>query len=142
MVDRGGVAAADMTLPETLDALHYARAHHALTVGIVNCVGSSISRLTDCGVHLNAGGEIGVASTKVYTSQVVVIIMMALLLSSDSRSKDARRAEILRGLAQLPSRVEATLAAVDEMMKTTAHKLKDQQSILLFGRGYQYATCL
>jgi len=127
---------------ETLDALHYARSHHALTVGIVNCVGSSISRLTDCGVHLNAGGEIGVASTKVYTSQVVVIIMMALLLSSDSRSKDARRAEILRGLAQLPSRVEATLAAVDEMMKTTAHKLKDQQSILLFGRGYQYATCL
>ncbi|GAB0493038.1 hypothetical protein MMPV_004310 [Pyropia vietnamensis] len=127
---------------ETLEALRYARSHHALTVGIVNCVGSSISRLTDCGVHLNAGGEVGVASTKVYTSQIVVLIMIALLLSSDSRGKDARRAEVLRGLAQLPSRVETTLTAVDGMMKAIAQQLKDAQSILLFGRGYQYATCL
>jgi glucosamine--fructose-6-phosphate aminotransferase (isomerizing) len=72
---------------ETLEALRYAKSHNALTVGVVNVVGSSIARMTDCGVHINAGCEIGVASTKVYTSQIVVLVMIALQLSSDSRSK-------------------------------------------------------
>ncbi|EME32376.1 glucosamine--fructose-6-phosphate aminotransferase (isomerizing) isoform 1 [Galdieria sulphuraria] len=126
---------------ETLEALRYAKSHNALTVGVVNVVGSSIARLTDCGVHINAGCEIGVASTKVYTSQIVVLIMIALQLSADSRSKLQRREEIFQALISLPSKIETTLQ-LDSQMKKIAHSLESRSSILLFGRGYQYATCL
>ena len=65
---------------DTLKALHYAKAKGALCVGITNTVGSSISRETACGVHVNAGCEIGVASTKAYTCQIVAVILIALKL--------------------------------------------------------------
>jgi len=126
---------------ETLEALRYAKSHNALTVGVVNVVGSSIARMTDCGVHINAGCEIGVASTKVYTSQIVVLVMIALQLSSDSRSKLQRREEIFQALISLPGKIEKTLA-LDSQMKKIAQCLESRSSILLFGRGYQYATCL
>eukprot|EP00871_Galdieria_phlegrea_P006049 jgi/Galph1/931/GphlegSOOS_G5706.1 len=126
---------------ETLEALRYAKGHNALTVGVVNVVGSSIARMTDCGVHINAGCEIGVASTKVYTSQIVVLVMIALQLSSDSRSKMKRRQEIFEALMSLPTKVEATLK-LDSQMHRIAKLLESRSSVLLFGRGYQYATCL
>ncbi|GJQ08798.1 hypothetical protein GpartN1_g589.t1 [Galdieria partita] len=126
---------------ETLEALRYAKSHNALTVGVVNVVGSSIARLTDCGVHINAGCEIGVASTKVYTSQIVVLVMIALQLSADFRSKLRRREEIFQALISLPSKIETTLH-LDSQMKKIASSLESRSSILLFGRGYQYATCL
>eukprot|EP00173_Palmaria_palmata_P004759 Plantae.Rhodophyta-Palmaria_palmata.ctg7161.p1 GENE.Plantae.Rhodophyta-Palmaria_palmata.ctg7161~~Plantae.Rhodophyta-Palmaria_palmata.ctg7161.p1 ORF type:complete len:413 (+),score=79.25 Plantae.Rhodophyta-Palmaria_palmata.ctg7161:60-1241(+) len=127
---------------DTLEALHYVKKHQALTVGIVNTVGSSISRLTDCGIHLNAGAEIGVASTKVYTSQIIVMVCMALFLSSDSRSKQERRKEIFQALVELPAKVGECLKMLNNQMKELADRMKGSQSILLFGRGYQYATCL
>ena len=70
----------------------------ALTVGIVNSVGSSMSRQTHCGVHINAGPEIGVASTKAYTSQYIALVMFALSLSNDSISRKGRHEEIIKGL--------------------------------------------
>jgi glutamine---fructose-6-phosphate transaminase (isomerizing) len=127
---------------DTLDALQYVKKHQALTVGIVNVVGSSIARLTDCGVHLNAGAEIGVASTKVYTSQIIVMVIMALFFSSDSRSKQVRRRQIFDALVELPAKVETCLKELDGQMKVLAERLQANTSILLFGRGYQYATCL
>lgn len=127
---------------DTLEALRYAKKCQALTVGLVNVVGSSIARLTDCGVHLNAGAEIGVASTKAYTSQIIVIVVIALQLSLDSRTKHARRKEIHEALMQLPSLVKGTLDKMDAHMKIIAGRLRENASILLFGRGYQYATCL
>lgn len=127
---------------DTLEALRYAKKRQALTVGVVNVVGSSIARLTDCGVHLNAGAEIGVASTKAYTSQIIVLIIIALQLSMDSRKKQARRREIHDALLALPSLVKKTLDSLDAEMKAIAEKLKKNTSILLFGRGYQYATCM
>lgn len=66
---------------DTLAALQYARSAGALCIGITNGVGSAISRATTCGVHLNAGYEMGVASTKAYTSQIVALVMLALVLS-------------------------------------------------------------
>ncbi|OQE90795.1 hypothetical protein PENNAL_c0011G11048 [Penicillium nalgiovense] len=68
---------------DSLMALRYCLGRGAMTVGIVNVVGSSISILTHCGVHINAGPEIGVASTKAYTSQMVCMVMFALALSED-----------------------------------------------------------
>lgn len=127
---------------DTLEALRYAKRCQALTVGIVNVVGSSIARLTDCGVHTNAGAEIGVASTKAYTSQILVMVIIALQLSIDSRAKQSRRREIHEALLSLPSLVKRTLTELDDRMKVVAERLQENSSILLFGRGYQYATCL
>lgn len=127
---------------DTLEALRYAKKCQALTVGVVNVVGSSIARLTDCGVHLNAGAEIGVASTKAYTSQIIVIVFIALQLSLDSRAKQNRRKQIHDALIELPRLVKKTLDNLDDKMKQIANRLKENSSILLFGRGYQYATCL
>lgn len=127
---------------DTLEALRYAKRCQALTVGIVNVVGSTIARLTDCGVHTNAGAEIGVASTKAYTSQILVMVIIALQLSLDSRAKQVRRREIHQALTSLPELVKRTLAELDARTKVVAERLRDNSSILLFGRGYQYATCL
>lgn len=127
---------------DTLEALRYAKKCQALTVGVVNVVGSSIARLTDCGVHLNAGAEIGVASTKAYTSQIIVIVIIALQLSIDSRAKQERRKRIHKALVDLPQLVKSTLTTMDTKMKEIALRLRENASILLFGRGYQYATCL
>ena len=77
-------------------ALQYCLERGALTVGIVNSVGSSMSRQTHCGVHINAGPEIGVASTKAYTSQYIALVMFALSLSNDSISRKGRHEEIIK----------------------------------------------
>ena len=126
---------------DTLIALNYCKGKHTLNVGFVNTVGSSVARLTDCGCHINAGCEIGVASTKAYTSQIVCFLMMALQLSADKISKQPRRREIFAALKELPSLVKKALE-LDDQMKDLAETLKDEKSILLMGRGYQYATCL
>merc|ERR1719427_1441943 len=81
---------------DTLAALRYCRARGALVLGITNTVGSTICRESDCGVHINAGPEIGVASTKAYTSQLVTLTMFGLVMSEDLRSLQERRAEIMR----------------------------------------------
>eukprot|EP01061_Rhynchopus_euleeides_P006839 TRINITY_DN15847_c0_g1_i2.p1 TRINITY_DN15847_c0_g1~~TRINITY_DN15847_c0_g1_i2.p1 ORF type:complete len:662 (+),score=292.18 TRINITY_DN15847_c0_g1_i2:123-2108(+) len=126
---------------DTLRALEYCKSQQTLNVGFVNTVGSSIARMTDCGCHINAGCEIGVASTKAYTSQICCFLMMALMLSADRVSKKARREEIFKGMQEIPQLVKEALKLDDEM-RAMADKLKDEKSILLMGRGYQYATCL
>ncbi|KAJ4897661.1 glutamine-fructose-6-phosphate transaminase (isomerizing)s [Raphanus sativus] len=126
---------------DTLLALEYARENGALCVGITNTVGSSIARKTHCGVHINAGAEIGVASTKAYTSQIVVMVMLALAIGSDTISSQTRREAIVDGLLDLPNKVREVLK-LDEEMKDLAQLLIDEQSLLVFGRGYNYATAL
>ncbi|KAL4452541.1 hypothetical protein ABPG75_008203 [Micractinium tetrahymenae] len=126
---------------DTLAALEYAKARGALCVGITNTVGSAIARSTHCGVHINAGCEIGVASTKAYTSQIAVITMMALALSEDSISKRDKRNAIIDGLAELPEKIRQALK-LDLEMRRLAGTLEGEQSLLVFGRGYNYATAL
>ena len=126
---------------DTLKAMQYAKERGALCVGIVNTVGSAISRGTDCGVHINAGAEIGVASTKAYTCQIVAMVLLALALSEDSLSRAMRRKEIMQGLVDLPAAVRTALK-LDGQMLRLAETLREEQSLLLFGRGYNYATAL
>ncbi|XP_059910887.1 glutamine--fructose-6-phosphate aminotransferase [isomerizing] 1 isoform X2 [Gadus macrocephalus] len=126
---------------DSLMALRYCKERGALTVGITNTVGSSISRETDCGVHINAGPEIGVASTKAYTSQFVALIMFALLMCDDRISMQPRRREIIQGLRVLPDLIKEVLSLNDEI-KNLAEELYQQKSVLIMGRGYHYATCL
>jgi glucosamine--fructose-6-phosphate aminotransferase (isomerizing) len=126
---------------DTLNALRYCKKRGALVVGVTNTVGSSISRETHCGVHINAGPEIGVASTKAYTSQILALVMIALMLCEDRISMQVRRQEIIQGLQQLPDLIKEVLRLDDEIKKL-AEDLYQQKSLLVIGRGFQFATCL
>uniref|UniRef100_UPI000180C023 glutamine--fructose-6-phosphate aminotransferase [isomerizing] 1 isoform X2 n=1 Tax=Ciona intestinalis TaxID=7719 RepID=UPI000180C023 len=126
---------------DTLMALHYCKKRGSLTVGITNTVGSSISRLTDCGVHINAGPEIGVASTKAYTSQFVALVMFALMMSEDRFSKRKRYLEIVNGLKELPEKIKEVLSLDSEIQKLS-ESLYKKKSLLVMGRGFNFATCL
>nr|XP_019012731.1 glutamine-fructose-6-phosphate transaminase (isomerizing) [Kwoniella pini CBS 10737]OCF51512.1 glutamine-fructose-6-phosphate transaminase (isomerizing) [Kwoniella pini CBS 10737] len=127
---------------DTILAMRYCLERGALCLGVVNTVGSTLSRETHAGIHINAGPEIGVASTKAYTSQYVALVMMAVQLSDDSIIKTARRQQIIDGLHDIPAQIRKVLAmdkALQEMAKTMLAK---EKSLLIMGRGYQYATCL
>ncbi|KAK8554408.1 hypothetical protein V6N13_093403 [Hibiscus sabdariffa] len=126
---------------DTLLALEYALENGALCVGITNTVGSAIARNTHCGIHINAGCEIGVASTKAYTSQIAVMAMLALAIGDDAISSQARREAIIDGLFDLPNKVREVLK-LDQEMKDLAKLLISEQSLLVFGRGYNFATAL
>ncbi len=80
---------------DTLLALRYCKARGALILGVTNTVGSSICRESHCGVHINAGPEIGVASTKAYTSQFISLVMFALMMCEDRISMQPRRSEVI-----------------------------------------------
>ncbi len=126
---------------DTILALRYCKQHGALIVGITNTVGSSISRESHCGIHINAGPEIGVASTKAYTSQFISLVMFGLVMSEDSLSKKGRREEIIRGLKELPKQIK-TVLDLDKQILELSKSLYTEKSLLIMGRGFNYATCL
>ncbi|EPQ26823.1 uncharacterized protein PFL1_05458 [Pseudozyma flocculosa PF-1] len=127
---------------DTILAMRYCLERGALCVGVVNTVGSTISRETHCGVHINAGPEIGVASTKAYTSQYIALITMAVQLSEDRISMTERRNAIIDGLHALPEQIRSILEQ-DKALQALAHStLAKEKSLLIMGRGYQHATCL
>jgi glucosamine--fructose-6-phosphate aminotransferase (isomerizing) len=127
---------------DTILALRYCLERGALCVGVVNTVGSTISRETHCGVHINAGPEVGVASTKAYTSQYIALLMMALQLSEDRISFTERRNQIIAGLHALPSQIRSVLDGDQAIREMSQSVFANSTSLLLMGRGYQYATCL
>lgn len=126
---------------DTILALRYCKQRGALIVGITNTVGSSISRESHCGIHINAGPEIGVASTKAYTSQFISLVMFGLVICEDSMSKKQRREEIIQGLRELPKQIKQILE-MDSQIEELAKHLYKEKSLLIMGRGHQYATCL
>jgi len=126
---------------DTLGALRYCKTRGALIIGVTNTVGSTIGRESHCGVHINAGPEIGVASTKAYTSQILSLTMFALVMSEDRISLQARRSEIIQGLKQLPEKIKKVLE-LDEKVNKIAKELYEKRSLLIMGRGYNFATCL
>jgi len=126
---------------DTLNALRYCKSRGALIVGITNTVGSTICRESHCGVHINAGPEIGVASTKAYTSQILSLTMFALVMSADRMSFQARRNELIDALNQLPELIKEVLKQ-DEQILAISKELHEQKSLLIMGRGYNFATCL
>ncbi|XP_076440959.1 glutamine--fructose-6-phosphate aminotransferase [isomerizing] 2-like isoform X2 [Babylonia areolata] len=126
---------------DTLMALRYCKKRGALIVGITNVVGSSISRDSNCGVHINAGPEIGVASTKAYTSQFISLVMFGLMFCEDRISMQERRKEIIQGLKNLPEQIKEVLK-MDGQILALAQELYQQKSLLVMGRGFNYATCL
>uniref|UniRef100_A0A914I976 glutamine--fructose-6-phosphate transaminase (isomerizing) n=1 Tax=Globodera rostochiensis TaxID=31243 RepID=A0A914I976_GLORO len=126
---------------DTLLALRYCKPRGALLIGITNTVGSSICRETHCGVHVNAGPEIGVASTKAYTSQILALVMFALKMSDDRMSMCQRRQAIIKGLNCISDQIKQVLA-LDQQVLTIANSIYKEKSLLVMGRGYNFATCL
>ena len=126
---------------DTLEALRYCKNRGALIIGITNTVGSTISRESQCGVHINAGPEIGVASTKAYTSQIVSLVMFALVMSEDRISFQEKRMEIIDALIALPKLLKEVLSQNDNILEI-AKSLHEDKSLLILGRGYNFATCL
>ncbi|CAG8714099.1 17976_t:CDS:2, partial [Racocetra persica] len=127
---------------DTILALRYCLERGALCLGITNTVGSTISRETHCGVHINAGPEIGVASTKAYTSQFIALVMMAIQLSEDRTSMTQRRNEIIDELKKLPEYIRQVLSMDKELQELARNDLNKEKSLLIMGRGFQNATCL
>lgn len=126
---------------DTLNALRYCREKGAMIVGITNTVGSSVSRESDCGVHINAGPEIGVASTKAYTSQMLALVMFGLVMANDRMCKQERIKEVIEGLRVLPEMIRKVLA-LDGQIKALAEQYIESRSLLLMGRGFNFANCL
>jgi len=127
---------------DTMAALELAKERGALIYGIVNVVGSSISRLTDCGSYIHAGPEIGVASTKAFTGQVTVLTIMALHLAKlRGTITDKYFKELLVGLDAIPSKVQKVLET-DSQLKYIASEIKNASNALYLGRGYNFPVAL
>jgi len=126
---------------DTLAALREARRRGARVMGIVNTVGSSIARETDFGIYLHAGPEIGVASTKAFTSQVAALALFTLYLARRRSLSILEGRELVAALRRLPAQVEEILAMNDEL-RTLAETYADAPNFLYLGRGYQFPVAL
>jgi glucosamine--fructose-6-phosphate aminotransferase (isomerizing) len=126
---------------DTLAALREAKQRGARVMGIVNVVGSTIARETDFGIYLHAGPEIGVASTKAFTSQVLVLTLFTVMLGRLRHLSSLQGREIIRALRRLPEQVEQVLE-LNDAIRELARTYKDAPNFLYLGRGYNFPTAL
>jgi glucosamine--fructose-6-phosphate aminotransferase (isomerizing) len=126
---------------DTLAALREAKSRGAPVLGIVNVVGSTIARETDAGVYIHAGPEIGVASTKAFTSQIAVLSQIALLLAGNRGLPRQTLSAIARDLAAIPEKVR-TVLQLNDRIRELAGEFKDSGNFLYLGRGSNFPTAL
>ena len=127
---------------DTLAALELAKEKGALTFGICNVVGSSISRFTDAGAYTHAGPEIGVASTKAFTAQLTVITLLALHLGvAKGTLSTSEWQSIASELEAIPKKIEKALQT-NEQVKAISEKFKDAEDFLYIGRGVNFPVAL
>ena len=127
---------------DTLAALRTAKERGALTLGVCNVVGSTIARDTDAGVYTHAGPEIGVASTKAFTTQVSVLAMMAILLGQKRNTIDTEYANrLIEELNRIPGKVEKILEQSDSL-KEIAKLFTYAPNFLYLGRTYNFPVAL
>jgi len=127
---------------DTLSALNLAKKNKNLTLGIINTVGSSIARQTDAGVYNHIGPEIGVASTKAFTSQLVVLALFSLFFGYEKKYLSKQKSkEIIKALYLLPIQIKKILSQ-EEKIKKLAKKYAGCNNFLYIGRGYNYPIAL
>jgi glucosamine--fructose-6-phosphate aminotransferase (isomerizing) len=127
---------------DTIAALREAQRRGALTLGICNVVGSTLSRETDAGVFTHAGPEIGVASTKAFTAQVVVLTLMAIALGRKRGTLAPERANaLIEELARIPEKIEAILAQ-EAAIKALADRFTYAPNFLYLGRSFNFPVAL
>ena len=126
---------------DTLAAIREAKRRGARTLGIVNVVGSTIAREVDGGIYLHAGPEIGVASTKAFTSQIAALAMFTLRLGRLRALSILQGREIVRALRKLPEQIEQVLAK-REQIEQLAERYVRATNVLYLGRGYNFPVAL
>mgnify|MGYP000569011769 CR=1 FL=1 len=126
---------------DTLAAIRKAREKGALTLGIMNVVGSSIARETHCGVYIHAGPEIGVASTKAFTAQVTIFNLIGILLAQKKGGDTEMIQSIINDLESLPGLVQSVLDQGNDILPI-AEDFMDVENFLYLGRGYQFPVAL
>jgi glucosamine--fructose-6-phosphate aminotransferase (isomerizing) len=126
---------------DTLAALREAKRRGCKTMGIVNAVGSTIARETDFGVYLHAGPEIGVASTKAFTSQIVALTLFTLYLARRRNMSILEGRELVHALRRLPDQVEELLG-LNDRIADLAERYQSAPNFLYLGRGYQFPVAL
>ncbi|HSA54240.1 MAG TPA: glutamine--fructose-6-phosphate transaminase (isomerizing) [Gemmatimonadaceae bacterium] len=126
---------------DTLAAMREAKRRGARTLGIVNVVGSSIAREADGGIYIHAGPEIGVASTKAFTSQVIALLLFTLKLGRLRDLSILTGREIIEAMRRLPDQIQAILDRAAEIEKL-AEAFKDARNFLYLGRGYNFPVAL
>lgn len=126
---------------DTLAAIKEAKQKGATVIGIVNVVGSTIARETDAGVYIHAGPEIGVASTKAFTSQITVLALIALMLGRTRLLSQPEGQAIAEEMMELPEKIRKVLAAEKEI-KEIAEKYYESKNFLYLGRGFNYPLAL
>jgi glucosamine--fructose-6-phosphate aminotransferase (isomerizing) len=145
IVNKGDVIIAISQSGETADtlvALEKAKENGAFIFGVVNAVGSSIARISNAGAYTHAGPEIGVASTKAFTGQLAVLMMMALDIAKHKGTiSNERYSELLFELEAIPEKVEVILKNADDI-KRIAEKYKNASDFLFLGRGYNFPVAL
>jgi glucosamine--fructose-6-phosphate aminotransferase (isomerizing) len=126
---------------DTLAAMREAKRRGARTLGFVNVVGSTIAREDDGGVYLHAGPEIGVASTKAFTSQVVALALFTLKLARKRDLSVVRGREIAQAMHDLPAKIRTVLDTAPAI-EAIAEQFKHATNFLYLGRGYSFPTAL
>ena len=126
---------------DTLAALREAKQKGAAVFGICNVVGSTIARESQGGVYIHAGPEIGVASTKAFTSQLVVLSLITLMVARQRGLPEAEGRKIGEALLDIPRKVEQILKDTSEI-EAIAEELKDNVNVLYLGRGYNFPAAL
>jgi glucosamine--fructose-6-phosphate aminotransferase (isomerizing) len=126
---------------DTLAALREAKRKGAGLLGVVNVVGSSISRETEAGVYNHAGPEIGVASTKIFTSQLTILTLMALLLGRHQNLSLTEGVEAIRALQALPDQVKSVLSKANHI-EAIAEQYYKHGNWLFLGRKYNYPIAM
>ncbi len=126
---------------DTLAAMREGERKGALLLGLVNVVGSTISRITEAGVYNHAGPEIGVASTKIFTSQCCILTMLALLLGRFKHLSITDGMEIVAGLERLPAQINVILEQADRIQAIAAAYAR-YNNFLFLGRKYNFPVAL
>jgi glucosamine--fructose-6-phosphate aminotransferase (isomerizing) len=127
---------------DTLAALREAKRKGATVIGLVNVVGSSIARETHGGVYLHAGPEIGVASTKAFTSQVTVLVMLAVMIGRTKHMSLVEGKKIITALQHIPEQVKAMLDKIPGQVEEIANRISAANNALYLGRGYNFPVAL
>lgn len=127
---------------DTLAALREAKRCGVPVLGITNVVGSTIARETDAGVYIHAGPEIGVASTKAFTSQVMVLTLIALMLGRMKGLSAEEGNEILKEITLIPEKVKYILDTQNKNIEKIAKRFYKANNFLYLGRGYNYPVAL
>jgi glutamine---fructose-6-phosphate transaminase (isomerizing) len=126
---------------DTLAAMREAKRRGARTLGIVNVVGSTIAREADGGIYIHAGPEIGVASTKAFTSQVIALLLFTLKLGRLRDLSILRGREIIDAMQKLPGQIQEILDRASEI-ENLAEEFKRASNFLYLGRGYNFPVAL